>query len=285
MTNRGSFRRSSSDSGSAHPAFTLIELLVVIALIAILAAMLLPSLSRSKAHALSVGCLNNLKQLELCSHLYGGDNSDLLLPNNSVYNITTHTALMQGGSWCTNLAPFHSDPASVELGMLFQYNKSIGIYRCPADQSTIEDEATHVRTGVRRLRSYNLSLSINGWPEFDWSQNHYHPSFKKFTAITTPGPGALITFLDVHEDSIFDSLFGIPTEQYFRNANVWWDIPANRHNQGCNFAFADGHAEHWKWKVPKIVSVTYAAQSVPPEEKPDYQRVQGGIRQTWDGAR
>jgi len=67
-----------------HAAFTLIELLVVIAIIAILVAMLLPVLVKAKQRAWTAGCLNNLKQLEVCWHLYALDNHDLLPPNNSV---------------------------------------------------------------------------------------------------------------------------------------------------------------------------------------------------------
>lgn len=69
----------------ALEAFTLIELLVVIAIIAILAALLLPSLSKSKGSALTASCQNNLRQLQICWQLYAGDNQDILPPNDFVY--------------------------------------------------------------------------------------------------------------------------------------------------------------------------------------------------------
>src|SRR6516162_7071338 len=91
-------------------AFTLIELLVVIAIIAILAAMLLPALTRVKSHALTTACLNNLKQLQACWHLYDGENNDFVPPNSFVYDIITDQPLDQGPSWCTNLAPWDVTP-------------------------------------------------------------------------------------------------------------------------------------------------------------------------------
>lgn len=264
------------------PAFTLIELLVVIAIIAILAALLLPALTRAKSQALNVACQNNVRQLALCWHLYATDYNDILPPNNFVYDILSDRPIDAGSSWCTNVAPFDADPAGIANGLLFPYNGSMGIYRCPADKSTLEAR-DGTKLGEARLRSYNMSQSINGFPEYDPHLASRLPSFKKFTEIRNPAPDKLIAFLDVHEDEIIDTLFGIPVLAMDASPDIWWDLPANRHNQGCNFAFADGHAEHWRWKVPKVVTFPRPSiQPVAPGEDEDYQRVQSGFRQTFD---
>ena len=260
--------------------FTLIELLVVIAIIAVLAALLLPALSAAKSRAVSIACLNNLRQLQTCWQMYAGDNHDRVPPNSFVYDILSQQPLDQGASWCTNLAPLDLDPVGIRNGLLFRYNTSLAIYHCPADKSTVQT-LDGKRLHQLRWRSYNMSQSING-DIYGGQLSQYIPTIKSTTEIKDPPGPKLIVFLDVHENEILDTQFGIPTQSVSWYRNVWWDVPANRHNQGCNLSFADGHAEHWKWEVPKVVTVPRGSvQPVPSAEMDDYQRMQSGFKQTF----
>jgi len=252
-------------------AFTLIELLVVIAIIALLAALLLPALARSKEQARWISCLSNLKQLQTCWHLYAVDNNDLLPPNNSIMNIGGGV-LAAAVSWCPDHPATETNTAGLRNGVLFRYNTSLGIYHCPSDKSTVTG------TSLLRNRSYNMSQSVNGDPDY-WkipvSPPVSLPAWKKFSEIIRPPPSRLFVFIDEHPDTMLDAQFGNPAGLPFFD-QTWFDMPADRHNQGANLSFADGHAERWRWAVPK--KVQQLGQATTPQDMPDYRRVQGAMK-------
>jgi prepilin-type N-terminal cleavage/methylation domain-containing protein/prepilin-type processing-associated H-X9-DG protein len=259
--------------GTAHAGFTLVELLVVIGIIALLIALLLPALSRARGLAQSASCLNNLRQLQTCWLMYANDHGGALPPNLSVYDLSTGApipGLDLRLTWCAGNVREDVNTANIERGYLFPYNRSTAIYHCPADRARVAG------SNVRHTRSYNMSQSVSG---IGFGRVlPYLPSFQNLTQIRNPKPADLFVFIDVHEDQIADSLFGIPLPGDPFDG-IWFDLPANRHYDGCNLSFADGHVEHWKWAVPKVSRALGQAVE-PTEEWRDYERVRDHIRKT-----
>lgn len=201
-------------------AFTLIELLVVIAIIAILAALLLPALSRAKNKAKAISCVSNLRQVALGMHMYA-DEFNGYLPGTAHMNLSN--------SWIFSLADYIGNVDRIRI--------------CPSDPK-----------GERRLAHAGTSYIMNEYtsiPALDPFGDPIptEPVWNRISIIRRPSETMLV--FEISESA------GTGTGQDHTHSRNWlkgWksvldDIDPRRHGVSANYLFGDWHVESVKAEV------------------------------------
>jgi prepilin-type processing-associated H-X9-DG protein len=249
---------------SAGLAFTLIELLVVLGTIGILAGLLLPALGAAKKSAQATACRGNLKQLQVAWLSYVQDNGDSFPPNISrqVGFDQINLAVDGRASWVLGNPKLDTNTARIEAGVLFKQVGSALAYRCPADKSTVRDQPSLLRT-----RSYSTPEFFNSDILSDSAADTLKDSefiLMKASQLVNPGPSRSFVFIDEHEMSIDDGIFGmqVPTPPGPGQNWIWGAFPGDRHNNGVNLSFADGHVEYHPWRAHRRI-ISYPGGKTP----------------------
>ncbi len=271
----------------AKNAFTLIELLVVIAIIAMLLAILIPSLNTVKQMAAGSVCLYNQSGLTKAYYIYSQDNDDrLAISNQDPDRWVDRPHYLDPATGARDYSNRHNSTLAekengIMNGTLFPYAETTKVYHCPADRRSRANVGSR---GKGAYRSYALPAgansppNTNGWNDAGITISGYvfYP-LRKYTDFQSPG--SKYVFVEENYTHLGGANTSLPPNAGYNggvwsfwagnNYTSWWDPLAPWHNDRTNLGYADGHAEKLVWKDEETVKFAYDRLSVPSYNQPN----------------
>ncbi len=234
--------------------FTLIELLVVIAIIALLLAIILPSLKIAKQQAQAIVCLAHLRQVTTGWYLYADENDGNVVGANTTFNPLDKRGFVSTGdntetyAWvCTPQTESGNNKSSgstaeeeqvgIKKGLLWPYMEAMDVFHCPGDKRFLKAPTIGGYGGTGGYRSYSIVGGMNGE---EWV---YYTRLTKISGMKSPGDKyVLVEEADGRGYNINSWIVDPDT-----GGSGWTDPVAIWHNERSNLGYADGHAEKHRW--------------------------------------
>jgi len=224
--------------------FNLLELLVVVAIIAVMAGLLLPVLTKAKSKAREIVCASSQRQLMLAAELYAGDNQDYWVANGHGYPDG-------GGSFRTWVAgdshfflpgftntQYLVDERYAAFGA---YIRSPQVYKCPEDKARLRRSMS---MNVPQIRSYAMNAYV-GWGNDPQELVPGYRIYRRSSDFAADFPSERFVFQEVHPNSICFPAF----MTYMPGADVdgFYHYPSSLHSGRSLVSFADGHVDRQRW--------------------------------------
>jgi len=251
--------------------FTLIELLVVIAIIAVLMAILMPTLNRAREQGRRSLCEHNLKQLTRAWIMYADENDDKIVHGAGGFHYYTATQRTSDGSnpniieraWVgrgwgnnwnnSNVADSgltdEQKRQAIREGALWPVANDYDIYKCPTGRpgEFVTYAAVDAMNGLHRGGTLRQGSPTNHVTAVGKRVGKTVIWIKRRSEISSPTPAKRMVYID--EGAMTPDSFAV----HYSQRGPWWDDPPVRHGNGTTVSWADGHSSHIKWRAAETI--------------------------------